>query len=420
MNVTDTKRYFLLILILGLVTALSPFSIDMYLPAFTDIAHDLHCPISRVQLSLTSYFIGIAIGQLIYGPLLDRFGRKKPLYIGLLIYVSASLGCSVTKSADMLIGMRLLQALGSCGGMVAARALVRDLFPVSEIAKVFSLLLLVIAVSPMVAPTVGSYVSAAFGWHSVFIILTAISVFILVASWLWLPEGRGPNTGHSLKPKPIIASFYSVFKHPQFYTYAITGGIASASQYAYLSGSSDVFINVFRFSKHQYGWTFACIAAGLIGSSQINSLVLRRYTSGQIIKVAQAVQCLIGITLLTLTFYGWINAAGMIALIFLFLSAQGFISPNASALSLTPFASNAGTASALMGTLQMGIGAFASAMVSFLNNGTALPMTGIMAVCTICALILLFTGSKRLAKTEAKIKDQETRIDDLSTSAISH
>jgi DHA1 family bicyclomycin/chloramphenicol resistance-like MFS transporter len=403
MNAPDAKRYFLLILILGLVTALSPFSIDMYLPAFPAIARDLHCPVSRVQLSLTSYFIGIALGQMIYGPLLDRFGRKKPLYIGLLIYVLASLGCSVTKSANMLIAMRLLQALGSCGGMVAARALVRDLFPVGEIAKVFSLLLLVIAVSPLIAPTVGSYVSAAFGWHAVFIILTAISVFILVASWLWLPEGRGPNTEHSLKPRPIVESFYSVFKHPQFYTYAITGGIASASQYAYLSGSSDVFIDVYHFNQHQYGWIFASIATGLIGSSQINSLFLRRFTSQQIIKVAQAAQCLIGITLFVLTFYGWINAAGMIVLIFLFLSAQGFISPNASALSLTPFAHNAGTASALMGTLQMSIGAFASAMVSILNNGTALPMTGIMAACTVCALILLFTGSKMLAKSNAAI-----------------
>jgi len=400
MSAADTKRYFLLILILGLVTALSPFSIDMYLPAFTDIAHNLHCPVASVQLSLTSYFIGIAAGQLIYGPLLDRFGRKKPLYIGLLVYVLASLGCSVTNSVNMLIAMRLLQALGSCGGMVAARALVRDLFPVGEIAKVFSLLLLVIAVSPLVAPTVGSYISAAFGWHSVFIILTAISVFILLASWLWLPEGRGSNNEHSLKPKPIISSFYSVFKHPQFYTYAITGGIASASQYAYLSGSSDVFINVYHFSQHQYGWIFACIAVGLIGSSQINSLVLKRFSSKQIIKVAQVVQCLIGITLATLTFYGWINAAGTIALIFLFLSAQGFISPNASALSLTPFPHNAGTASALMGTLQMSIGACASAMVSVLNNGTALPMTAIMAFCTVCALILLFVGSKRLEKTD--------------------
>ncbi|OCX51448.1 Bcr/CflA family drug resistance efflux transporter [Mucilaginibacter sp. PPCGB 2223] len=400
MNTPDIKRYFLLILILGLVTALSPFSIDMYLPAFPAIAADLHCPVSRVQLSLTSYFIGIALGQLIYGPLLDRFGRKKPLYIGLCIYVLASLGCSVTRSANMLIGMRLLQALGSCGGMVAARALVRDLFPVNEIAKVFSLLLLVIAVSPLLAPTIGSYVSAALGWHAVFIILTAISVFILLASWFWLPEGRGPNIEHSLKPKPIIESFYSVFKHPQFYTYAITGGIASASQYAYLSGSSDVFIDVFHFSQHQYGWTFACIAAGLIGCSQINSLFLRYFTSRQIIKVAQAMQCLIGVTLFALTYYGIINAAGMIALIFLFLSAQGFISPNASALSLTPFPHNAGTASALMGTLQMGIGAFASAMVSVLNNGTALPMTGIMAVCTVCALLLLFIGGSRLTKTE--------------------
>ncbi|EHQ25643.1 multidrug effflux MFS transporter [Mucilaginibacter paludis] len=393
----DRKRYIILILILGTLSALSPFSIDMYLPAFPAIARDLHTSVAHIQLSLTSYFIGISIGQLIYGPLLDRFGRKKPLYIGLLVYVLASLGCAVTKSANILIAMRLLQALGSCAGMVAARALVRDLFPVGDIAKVFSLLLLVIAVSPMVAPTVGGYVSAAFGWHAVFIILTSIAVLILAGCVFWLPQGREADQQLSLKPKAIVNNFHSVFKHPYFYTYAITGGVASASQYAYLSGSSDVFINYYHVSQKQYGWIFAFIAAGLIGSSQVNSVLLRSFKSEQVIKVALFIQSLVGITLFTATLNGWISEAGMIVLIFLFLCCQGFISPNASALSLAPFAKQAGSASALMGTLQMGIGACASAMVSFLNNGTALPMTGIMVVCAICGCILLFAGSKMIS-----------------------
>lgn len=369
----------------------------MYLPAFPAIAKDLHTSVAHIQLSLTSYFIGISIGQLIYGPLLDRFGRKKPLYIGLLVYVLASLGCAITKSANILIVMRLLQALGSCAGMVAARALVRDLFPVGDIAKVFSLLLLVIAVSPMVAPTVGGYVSAAFGWHAVFIILTSIAIAILVGCLFWLPQGREADRELSLKPKAIVNNFHSVFKHPYFYTYAITGGVASASQYAYLSGSSDVFINYYHVSQKQYGWIFAFIAAGLIGSSQINSILLRSFKSEQVIKVALFIQSLVGITLFTATLNGWISEAGMIVLIFLFLCCQGFISPNASALSLAPFAKQAGSASALMGTLQMGIGACASAMVSFLNNGTALPMTGIMVVCAVCGCILLFAGSKAIS-----------------------
>ena len=398
----DWKRYLVLILILGLITALSPFSIDMYLPAFPDIATDLHTHVANVQLSLTSYFIGISAGQMLYGPLLDRYGRKKPLYMGMAVYIVASLGCAVTHSVNMLIAMRLLQALGSCAGMVAGRALVRDLFPVTEIAKIFSLLLLVVMISPMLAPTVGGYISAAFGWHSIFIVLTVISVLIMLACIIWLPAGRKPDVNLSLKPKHITSNFYEVFKHPQFYTYAITGAVAQASQYAYLSGSSDVFIDYYHVDKKHYGWIFAFIAAGLIGSSQINSLVLKKYTSAQVIKVALLIQCIIGIILFTATYNNLINEYGMIGLIFAFLCCQGFISPNASALSLAPFARQAGSASALMGTLLMGIGAMASGMVSLLNNGPASPrpMTGIMMSCVILGFIILKVSSRFIKKKE--------------------
>jgi len=323
------------------------------------------------------------------------------LYIGLMVYIVASLGCAVTKSSNTLIIMRLLQALGSCAGMVAARALVRDLFPVGDIAKVFSLLLLVVALSPMVAPTVGGYISAAFGWHSLFIILTLIALIIFLGCIYWLPEGREPDVGLSLKPIPIITNFYSVLKQPLFYIYAVTGGIASASQYAYLSGSSNVFIGFYHVSQKNFGWIFAFIAAGLIGSSQINSVLLRRFKSEQVIKVALFVQSIIGIVLFVLTLKGWVSEVEMILLIFLFLCCQGFISPNASALSLAPFAKQAGSASALMGFLQMGIGSIASALVSVLStalNGTALPMTGIMAFCAILGFILLFNGSRMIVR----------------------
>ncbi len=394
LQVVDKKRYIILILILGTLSALSPFSIDMYLPAFPAIAKDLHTSVAHIQLSLTSYFIGISVGQLIYGPLLDRYGRKAPLYIGLLVYMAASLGCAITRSAGMLITIRLLQALGGCSGMVAARALVRDLFPVSEIAKVFSLLLLVIAISPMLAPAIGGYISAAFGWHYIFIVLTTISIAIFAGCILWLPPGREPDQQLSLKPNYIIRNFYSVLKHPQFYTYAITGAIAGASQYAYLAGSSQVFVVYYKVDQKHFGWIFAFIATGLIGSSQINSLLLRYYKSEQVIKTALFCQSLVGLTMVTATWNGWVTQAGMISFIFLFLCCQGFISPNASALSLTPFAKQAGSASALMGTLQMGLGALASAMVSIFNNNTPLPLTAIMAICCCSGFIYLTIGRK--------------------------
>src|SRR3954454_4706641 len=188
----EKRKNFKLILILGLLSAIGPFSIDMYLPGFPAIAADLHTTVAKISLSLSSFFIGISAGQMLYGPLLDRFGRKKPLYIGILIYLIASIGCAISTSVDSLIWLRLLQALGSCSGMVASRAMVRDLFPVSENAKIFSLLMLVVGVSPIIAPTVGGYLSAEYSWHYVFIVLAVMAAIILLAIHFYLPESRQP------------------------------------------------------------------------------------------------------------------------------------------------------------------------------------------------------------------------------------
>ena len=398
----DRKQFIILILILGFITALGAFSIDMYLPAFTAIAADLHTNVSGVQLSLASYFFGISAGQLLYGPLLDRYGRKKPLFIGLSVYVAASLACAATHSIHLLIALRLLQALGGCAGIVAARALVRDLFPVTEIAKVLSLLLLVLIVSPMLAPTIGGYVSAYWGWHYIFIILAAIAVVVIVACAIWLPAGRKPDAGLSLKPKHITANYYSVLKHPQFYVYAITGGIALGSQYAYLSGSSYVFISYYHVDKAHFGYLFAFIAAGLIAFSQLNSVVIKKYSSEGLMKTALIIQCFIGVGLFGVTYSGHMGLVAMVGTIFTVLCIQGFITPNAAALSLAPFAKQAGIASALMGFLQLGIGSLSSAIVSFLNEGrlSPIPMTGVMTTFTILGLIYLHVSSKNISKQE--------------------
>ena len=183
---------------MGLLSAIGPFSIDMYLPGFPDIAESLNTTIAHISLSLSSFFVGISVGQLIYGPLLDRFGRKIPLYIGLVLYFATSVYCAFVINADTLIIARFLQALGSCAGMVAARALVRDLFPVNENAKVFSSLMLVIAVSPIIAPTFGGYLTAIFGWHSIFIVLAIISAITFIAVYFWLPSGRKADPDISL------------------------------------------------------------------------------------------------------------------------------------------------------------------------------------------------------------------------------
>ncbi|HKG67342.1 MAG TPA: multidrug effflux MFS transporter [Segetibacter sp.] len=403
------RKNFKLILILGLLSAIGPFSIDMYLPGFPAIAADLNTTVAKVALSLSSFFIGISAGQMLYGPLLDRFGRKKPLYIGISIYLIASIGCAMTTSVDTLIWLRLLQALGSCAGMVASRAMVRDLFPVDENAKVFSLLMLVVGVSPIIAPTLGGYLSAEYSWHYVFIVLAIMAAIILAAIHFFLPESRQPDPDFSLKPKPIINSFIHVAKEPQFYTYALTGSIASAGLYAYISGSPSVFMEIFKVTEQQYGWIFAMVAIGLITSSQINTLLLRKYKSEQVIVIALLCQSLTGIVLFSGTMLGILGLYSTIFLCFIFLSCQGFTFPNTSALSLAPFSKTAGSASALLGSIQMGIGAFTSAVVSYLNNGTALPMTIVMGCCALGSFTILMIGGRIIRnKTTAEEVQEET------------
>lgn len=397
---------FSVILILGLLSAIGPFSIDMYLPGFPSIAASLHTTVARVSLSLSSFFIGISAGQLLYGPLLDRFGRKRPLYIGLSIYLLASIGCIWVVTADSLIILRFIQALGGCVGMVASRAMVRDLFDVKDNARVFSLLMLVVAVSPIIAPTLGGYIAATLGWQYIFIVLAMMSIAVLFAVSFALPESRMPDPGFSLKPKPIVNSFLRVIKEPQFYTYALTGSVASAGLYAYIAGSPFVFMELFKVSEKQYGWIFAIIAIGLIGASQLNSVLLKNFKSEEIIKVALLCQTITGLLLFTGTLFGWLELFSTIFFIFIFLGCQGFTFPNSSALSLAPFSKNAGSASALLGGIQMSIGACTSACVGFLSNHTALPMTGVMAACAMSSFTILMLGS-RIIRYRASVEEVE-------------
>ncbi len=334
--------------------------------------------------------------------MLDRYGRKNPLYFGLVLYILASVGCALCRSADALIAIRLLQALGGCAGMVAARAMVRDIFPVEENAKVFSLLMLVIAVSPIVAPTTGGYVTALFGWQSIFIILASIGAITIAAVYFALPESRKADATVSLLPAPIIQSFLQIVKVPQFYTYAFTGSIAAAGLYAYIAGSPHVFMELYHVTGQQFGWIFAIIAGGLILSSQVNTIVLRKYSSEQIIRVALLCQSIAGCLLFIGNLFHFLGLFSTIFLIFIFLSCQGFTFPNSSALSMAPFTKNAGRASALMGAIQLGIGAFTSALVSFLHNETALPMSGVMAACALLSCTVLLTGKRAIHKALAR------------------
>lgn len=383
-----------IILILGFLSAMGPLSIDMYLPGFEIIAEDLNTDISKVQLSLTSYFIGIAVGQLIYGPLLDRYGRRNPLIVGMLIYIVTSIGCAVTNGVENLILFRLLQALGGCVGMVASRAMVRDFFPPTESAKVFSLLMLVIGISPVLAPSIGSFVMEFWNWHGIFLLLAVIASVMLVIIFFFLPESKGANTDISLKPKAISSSYLKVLITPQFIVYAMAGGLASGGLYAYLSGSTFVMISYFGMTEKQYGYIFAFIASALILSTQVNRFLLNKYSSAHITRIALVCQTLVGVSMILTATTGLISAPLLIGLIFLFLACQGFVFPNTSALALTPFSRLAGSASALLGCLQMALGAVSSSLVSAFHQHSTIPMVSVMALCSLSALLVVFIWDK--------------------------
>lgn len=396
---------FVRIFILGLLSAIGPFSIDMYLPGFKSIAHDLKTDVSHVSLTLSSFFIGISIGQLLYGPLLDKYGRKKPLYFGVALYILASAGCVFSNSITMLIALRFLQAIGGCVGMVASRAMVRDLFSVDENAKIFSLLMLVIGVSPIIAPAAGGYISLHLGWQYIFITLALIGTAILaMVIWL-LPESKQPDPEYSLKPSYILNRFGAVFKEPLFVTYSVAGAFTAAGLYAYISGSPHVFMEIFGTTDTAYGWIFAIIAGGLIAATQLNTQLLKLTSSEAIIPRAISFQLLSGLLLVTGFIFHWWGLYSTVVLCCIFLACQGFTFPNASALGLAPFSQNAGSASALMGCIQMATGSLSSAMVSFLHNNSAVPMAAVMASCAAIALSVLIFGS-RLIKIRASRENQ--------------
>ncbi len=383
-----------LVLVLGALSAIGPFSIDMYLPGFPAIARDLHTDISHVGLSLTSYFLGISFGQLLYGPLMDRFGRKRPLMVGLSIYIAAAVGCAVSPSISFLIAMRLFLALGGCVGVAGARAVVRDLFSGNEAARMLSALVLVFGVAPIVAPTVGGLVASTLGWRFIFLILAVIASLVLAAVIHLFQESKEADTSISLHPASVLRGYLGLFREPLFVTYTIVAAAAAGGFFSYISGSPFVYMNLLGFSATQFGLIYGTNAVGLIVGSQINRRWLRFMDGTSILRIVVAAQCCLAVVLLTWSSMGFAGSMVVLGLIFGVVSGHGFVNPNAMARALQPFTRNAGSAASMMGCLQMVAGAAASGLVSYLHNGTAMPMIWLMAGCSAVGLAALVGGSR--------------------------
>jgi MFS transporter, DHA1 family, multidrug resistance protein len=392
----SARSNLLIILILGALSTVSPFSIDMYLPAFQQIANDLGTTPAQISLSVSGYFIGLALGQLFYGPLLDRFGRKPPLYAGLSLFAVASLGCITVRSPELFIAFRLLQALGGCVAQVGAIAMVRDFFPARESAKILSLLMLVLSVSPLFAPSIGSVIATTIGWPWIFVALGGFAVLLMVVIGLLLPEGHRPDPDISLLPSAILGGFQQILVRPQFYTYALAGAFAFAGLFVYVAGSPIVFIDGFQVGPRAYGLIFAVLACGFIGGSQLNIWLSRQHADHKIFRVAVVCQNVIMLIIVVGTFYGWYGLVGTVVLLLAYLPFCGIAYPNAAAIALAPFSRNVGSAAALLGFLQMGIGALASTGVGLLHATSSLAVFMVMAATALIGLVILLANHRRV------------------------
>ncbi|MGE6764063.1 multidrug effflux MFS transporter [Corallococcus interemptor] len=380
-----------LILLLGALIGFGPLSIDMYLPAFPTIGESLHATAGEVERTLSTFFAGLAVGQLLSGPVSDRFGRTKPLYVGLLLYVLGSIGCATAPSADVLAACRFVQALGGAVGMVTVRAVVRDLHSGAAAARMMSRLVLVMGLAPILAPLLGGWVLRALGWRAIFGSHAVIGLIALGAAFAILPETAPPRSGAS-RSRPFQA-MWSIIKAPDFLGPALAAALAQAGMFAYIGGSPFVFITLHGVKPEHFGWFFGANAAGLVAVSQLNHWLLARSSPERVLKQAVRIAALAGVVLVTVASTGFGGLWGIALSLFVFVSSLGAITPNATALAMEQHAKQAGIASAVLGALQFMLAAGASAAVSASHDGTARPMALGVAIAALLAL-----GALGLAK----------------------
>lgn len=374
-----SSRHFSLALVLGLLSAIGPFAIDMYLPALPEIGHSLRADVGAVQLSLTAFFLSLGLGQLLYGPVSDMVGRKPPLYFGLSLFALASVGCALATDIHMLVALRFLQGLGAAAGGVIPRAIVRDLHTGTEAARLMSLLMLVFSVSPILAPLAGSAVIAFTGWRGVFWVVALASVAGMLMLRGAVAETRRSEQRVGSSLGSALRGYGLLLRDRHYLGLVFIGATAMAGFFVYLAGSPFVLINHYGLTPTQYSLAFSLNAVAFIGAAQFTSPLGRRFGLVRLVKWAATASGIVMGVLLTLYLFGVDRLLALIVLYFIASAFMGLVIPTASVLALEEHGAIAGTASALMGTLQMLCGAVAMGVVGLFANGQPLPMVVGMA-----------------------------------------
>ncbi|MDD2053157.1 multidrug effflux MFS transporter [Pseudomonas putida] len=385
------------ILILGALSAFAPLAIDFYLPGFPAMAAALGTDEQHIQLTLAVYFLGLSIGQLAYGPVADRFGRRVPLLVGVVLFTLASLACAFAPNLETLIAARFIQALGGCAGMVISRAIVSDKCDAVGSAKVFSQLMLVMGLAPILAPMLGGVLVNLYGWQSIFIALTLFSALAATAVALGLPESM-PADQPRLPLSGALRQYGRLLSDRVFLGHALTGGIAIAGMFAYIAGSPFVFIQLYGVPAEHYGWLFGSNAAGFILVAQVNARLLSKRGPAFLLSRFVWVYLAAGLVLLAISSLQPAALWPLLVPLFICISSLGCIMPNASACAMSGQGARAGSASAMLGCLQFSVAAGAASLVGVLHDGTAVPMALVMTLCGgLTVAMALFTRRAQVA-----------------------
>lgn len=378
-------------IVLGLLSAVGPFAIDMYLPALPAIASDLNASTAATQMTLMVFFITFGLCQLVYGPVSDMMGRKRPLYFGLGVFAVGSIGCSAAPGIEWLIAFRFLQGIGAASVTVIPRAVIRDLHTGVEATRLMSLVMLVFSVSPVLAPLAGSALIVPFGWRAVFIAVTVVALLGAVLVALCLAETRPPGSRIEASVGGVLAAFGRLMADRRFLGITFVGGLGIGSFFAFLASSSFIYIDHFGLTPTQYSLGFSVNAIGFIGASQFSAALGSRFGIQRVIKIAVSFYALFALALFAVTAAGSDSLAVLMALLFCSFAFLGLVVPASMVLALEEHGPIAGMAAALGGTLQMVTGGVIIALVSLFFDGTALPMVTAIALCAVGSAVLGFS-----------------------------
>ena len=366
-----------ILIILSALMSFSSISTDMYLPALPTLVNELHTDIGRVELTISTFLIGFSLGQLFWGPIGDRIGRRLPIALGLILFMAGSIGCALSGSIEQMLGWRVAQALGACSGPVLARAMVRDLYPRERSAQMLSILILMMAVAPLLGPLFGGHVLESWSWRAIFWILAALGALALVAVWA-LPETL-PAAKRSGEPLgKVFKNYLDLVRDPRLIGYAIAGGFYYGGCYAFIAGTPFAYVDYYHVSPKAFGLLFGVNIVGLMVVNFINTRLVMRLGSERIYRFGSAIAALSGIALALDSRFGWGGVAGLAIPIFCFMSVSGFIVANSVASALAAFPRQAGAASSLVGAMHYGSGVLSAAMLGWFADGTPWPMGAIV------------------------------------------